>query len=106
TYAEAMLRYGTDRPDLRVDLELADFSTCFAGTSFRVFAEALAAGHRIRGLAAPGAGATLSRRELDELVGFATQQGARGLTWIRIGADGWQSPAVKFLSEAERQRLA
>ncbi len=104
-YAETMLRYGTDRPDLRVDLELADFSECFAGTGFRVFAEALASGHRVRGLAAPGAGAALSRRELDDLVGFATQQGGRGLTWIRIGEDGWQSPAVKFLSDAERERL-
>ncbi|HJQ84756.1 MAG TPA: aspartate--tRNA ligase [Candidatus Binatia bacterium] len=105
SYDEAMRRYGSDRPDLRVDLELADFSPCFAGTSFRVFAEALGAGHRIRGLVAPGAGAALSRRELDDLVGFATQQGARGLTWIRIGAEGWQSPAVKFLGDAERERL-
>jgi aspartyl-tRNA synthetase len=105
SYQDAMLRYGSDRPDLRVDLELSDFSPCFAGTSFRVFADALASGLAVRGLAAPGAGATLSRRELDELVGFATTQGARGLTWIRIGADGWQSPAVKFLSDAERERL-
>jgi aspartyl-tRNA synthetase len=106
SYDDAMLRYGTDRPDLRVDLELGDFSPSFAGTGFRVFAEALAAGERIRGLVVPGGGAALSRRELDDLVGFATEQGARGLTWIRIGADGWQSPAVKFLSEAERERLA
>jgi aspartyl-tRNA synthetase len=105
SYNDAMLRYGSDRPDLRVDLELSDFSSCFAGTGFRVFAEALASGLSIRGLVAPGAGAALSRRELDDLVGFATTQGARGLTWIRIGADGWQSPAVKFLSDAERQRL-
>ncbi len=104
-YREAMLRYGTDRPDLRVDLELADFSECFRGTGFRVFADALAAGHAIRGLAAPGAGAALSRRELDDLVGLATAEGARGLTWIKIGADGWQSPAVKFLSDADKERL-
>ena len=105
SYADAMRRFGSDRPDLRVDLELDDFSTCFAGTGFRVFAEALAAGNAIRGLVVPGGGAALSRRELDELVGFATAQGARGLTWIRIAADGWQSPAVKFLSDAERERL-
>src|SRR6184192_2574893 len=104
-HAEAMLRYGIDRPDLRVDLELADFTACFAGTGFRVFAEALAAGNPIRGLAVPGGGAALSRRELDDLVGFATAEGAGGLTWIKIGADGWQSPAVKFLSDAERERL-
>src|SRR5438094_638692 len=104
-HAEAMLRYGIDRPDLRVDLELADFTACFAGTGFRVFAEALAAGNPIRGLAVPGGGAALSRRELDDLVGFAVAEGAGGLTWIKIGADGWQSPAVKFLSDAERERL-
>ena len=56
-------------------------------------------------LVAPGGGATLSRRELDELVAFAPSEGAGGLAWIRIGADGWQSPAVKFLSDAERERL-
>jgi len=105
SYAEVMRRYGTDKPDLRVDLTLDDFSDCFAGTAFRVFAEALAQGRRIRGLAAPGAGAMLSRRELDDLVAFATAEGAGGLTWIRIGADGWQSPAVKFLGDTERSRL-
>src|SRR5204863_7480107 len=91
SYGDAMLRYGTDRPDLRIDLELADYSACFAGTAFRVFADALAAGHRIRGLAVSGGGSTLSRRELDDLVGQATGAGARGLTWIRVGADGWPS---------------
>jgi aspartyl-tRNA synthetase len=55
-------------------------------------------------MAVPGGG-SLSRRELDELVAFAVAEGARGLTWIRIGADGWQSPAVKFLSDVERERL-
>jgi aspartyl-tRNA synthetase len=105
SYADAMLRYGTDRPDLRVELELADFSDCFPGTAFRVFAEALAQGRRVRGLVAPGGGSGLSRRELDDLVAFATAEGAGGLTWIRIGADGWQSPAVKFLGDAERERL-
>jgi aspartyl-tRNA synthetase len=105
SYADAMLRYGTDRPDLRVELELGDFSACFADTGFRVFADALGRGDRVRGLVAPGGGATLSRRELDELVSFATGEGAGGLTWIRIGADGWQSPAVKFLGDSERERL-
>ena len=105
SYADAMLRFGTDRPDLRVELELADFSDCFAGTAFRVFADAMAQGRRVRGLVAPGGGAALSRRELDDLVAFAVGEGAGGLTWIRIGADGWQSPAVKFLGDAERERL-
>src|SRR5262249_47757236 len=61
--------------------------------------------NRVRGLVVPGGGATLSRKELDDLVAFAVGEGAKGLTWIRIGADGWQSPAVKFLSDAEKERL-
>jgi len=104
SYDEAMRRFGTDRPDLRVDLELSDFSDCFAGTQFRVFAEALAGGTRIRGMAVPG-GAQLSRKELDDLVAYAVGEGARGLTWIKIQPDGWQSPAAKFLSDAEKERL-
>src|SRR5881296_1187020 len=105
SYAEVIARYGSDKPDLRVPLELTELTACFAETEFRVFAEALAAGHSVRGLPVPGAGATLSRRELDDLVGFATAEGARGLTWIRIGPDGWQSPAAKFFSAGERARL-
>ncbi len=105
SYAEAMLRYGVDRPDLRVALELADFSSCFAGTEFRVFREAMAAGNPVRGLHAPG-GAVMSRKELDDLVAFAIAEGARGLTYIRIEADEWRSPITKFLSQVERDRLA
>jgi aspartyl-tRNA synthetase len=104
-YADVMRRYGIDRPDLRIDLELDDFTTCFADTKFRVFAEAIAKGRRVRGLVAPGAAGTLSRRELDDLVALAVSLGAGGLTWIRSTADGWQSPAVKFLGDAEKDRL-
>jgi len=87
SYADAMLRYGTDRPDLRVELELGDFSACFADTGFRVFADALGRGDRVRGLVAPGGGATLSRRELDELVSFATGEGAGGLQRTKFFVD-------------------
>jgi aspartyl-tRNA synthetase len=105
TYDQAMARYGSDRPDLRFGLEIRDLSAAFQGTGFRVFAEALERGTRIRGLAAPGAAAVLSRRELDQLVELATGAGARGLVWVRVGSDGWQSPAAKFFSEGERARL-
>src|SRR5262249_11627073 len=104
-YADVMERYGIDRPDLRVELELADFTDCFADTKFRVFAEAIAKGRRVRGLVAPGAAGQLSRKELDDLVAAAVQQGAGGLTWARWTPDGGQSPAVKFLGEAEKERL-
>jgi len=105
TYDQALGRYGTDRPDLRFGLEIKDLSAAFQGTAFRVFAEALERGVHIRGIAAPGAAAVLSRRELDQLVELATGAGARGLVWVRIGSDGWQSPAAKFFSESERARL-
>jgi aspartyl-tRNA synthetase len=104
-YADAMSRYGSDRPDLRFELEIRDLSDLFAGTEFRVFAEALAKGVEIRGIVAPGAGARLSRRELDQLVEAATSGGARGLVWIRLAAGAWQSPVTKFFSEEERRRL-
>jgi aspartyl-tRNA synthetase len=105
SHDDVMRRYGSDRPDLRVDLELDDYTECFADTSFRVFAESIARGNRVRGLCAPGGGA-LSRKELDDLVALAVAEGAGGLTWIRVTADGWQSPAVKFLGESEKERLA
>jgi len=104
-YDEAVRRFGTDRPDLRIDLELDDYTSCFEGTSFRVFADAVASGRRVRGMHVPG-GASLSRKELDDLVAAAIAGGAGGLTWIRVTADGWQSPAVKFFGDGERDRLA
>jgi aspartyl-tRNA synthetase len=105
SYADAMSRYGTDRPDLRCHLELSDFSEIFARSEFRVFAEALRQGNRIRGMVAPGAGGVLSRRELDELVETARGLGARGLVWVRITDAAWQSPVAKFFTEAERTAL-
>jgi aspartyl-tRNA synthetase len=104
-YDQALARYGTDRPDLRFGLEIRDLSAAFRGTAFRVFAEALERGVPIRAIAVPGGGAALSRRELDHLVELATGAGARGLVWVRVGSDGWQSPAAKFFSEGERARL-
>ncbi len=104
-YDEALARYGTDRPDLRFGLEIQDLSAVFVSTAFRVFAEALAKGIAIRGIVVPGAGRTLSRRELDELVQLAIGAGARGLVWVRVTGAGWQSPAATFVSEGERAGL-
>jgi aspartyl-tRNA synthetase len=104
-YDEALARYGTDRPDLRFGLEIHDLSTAFRETGFRVFAEALGQGNRIRGIVVPGAGSTLSRRELDQLVEMATGAGARGLVWVRVAEGVWQSPVAKFFSDSERSRL-
>ena len=103
-YADAMARFGTDRPDTRFGLELIDCSTVFAGSGFKVFADALAKGGVVKAIVVPD-GTGLSRKDLDDLTEFVATYGAKGLAWIRIGADGWQSPIVKFLSDAERARL-
>ncbi len=101
TYAEMLSRYGSDKPDLRYGMELADLSAAFEGTSFGVFASALASGGAIKGLAAPGAG-SFSRSELDQLVQDAKGRGAAGLVWLVVGDGGTvRSPVEKHLSPDE-----
>jgi aspartyl-tRNA synthetase len=97
TYDEAMLRFGSDRPDTRFGLELADLGPQFAGTEFKVFANVLAAGGVIRGL---NAGAReVPRSELDALTEHVKRYGAGGLVWAFVQDDGtWRSPTAKFLS--------
>jgi len=105
TYDQAMLRYGSDRPDLRFGLEIADLSDAFAGTGFRVFAGALERGGVVRGL---NAGAReLSRAELDGLTEVVKRFGAGGLVWAVVQEDGsWRSPAARALAEEERAAVA
>jgi aspartyl-tRNA synthetase len=107
-YAEAMARYGSDKPDLRYDgMELAELSAAFRGTGFNAFAGALEKGGVVKGLAAPGA-AAWSRKELDGLVTEATGRGASGLVWIAFSGAEVRSPVEKHLSaeeiEAVRER--
>ncbi|MDQ6772022.1 MAG: aspartate--tRNA ligase [Candidatus Dormibacteraeota bacterium] len=82
---EALLRYGTDKPDLRFGLEIADLGGALAGTGFRIFRDVLAAGGAVRGLAVPG-GRDMSRSHIDELVTLARGAGAKGLFWLPGGA--------------------
>jgi len=100
TYAEAMGRFGSDKPDLRFGLELVDVTHIVRGSSFKLFAEA----PLVKALAVPGGG-ELSRKEIDDLTDMVKTYGAQGLAWIKIRDDGWQSPVAKFLSEAERHGL-
>ena len=101
TYAEAMRRYGSDKPDLRFGCELSDLTKYFAGTEFRVFQAPY-----VGAVVMPGGGSQ-SRRELDLWQEWARSRGARGLAYALIGADGGISgPVAKNLSEAERSGLA
>jgi aspartyl-tRNA synthetase len=103
TFAEAVARYGSDRPDTRFGLELRDLGEAVAGTEFQVFSGALSAGGVVRGI---NAGAhELPRAELDALTELAKQHGAKGLVWAFVESDGWRSPIAKFLSDEERSAL-
>ncbi|ARQ69844.1 aspartate--tRNA ligase [Streptomyces marincola] len=104
-YRDAMLKYGSDKPDLRARLELTDVSDVFAGSGFKAFAD-----QHVRALAVPDT-AQQPRRFFDQLGEFAVEQGAKGLAWVRVGDDGQLTgPIAKFLTEenvaALRERLA
>ncbi|HEV2439700.1 MAG TPA: aspartate--tRNA ligase [bacterium] len=102
TYADAMSRYGSDKPDLRFGLEIADCGDLFAGGAFRVFSEAVAAGGVVRALCAPAA-AGYSRREIGELEEIAKAAGAAGLAPVHLDPAGARGPLARHLS---RETLA
>jgi aspartyl-tRNA synthetase len=104
-YADAMERFGTDRPDLRYSLELFDASDAFRGSDFGIANSALAAGGRVRGIRIPG-GSALSRKQVDEIEVIAKSAGAGGLIRLKRGVSGLEGPAAKFLSDSAIQRLA
>lgn len=103
THAEALERFGTDKPDLRVPWEIQDFSETLVGRGFRIFDGAVDAGGRVRGVVVPG-GAELSRSDLDRLDEAAREQGAKGTLWTREGEDGWSGPASRAV-DAGAERL-
>ncbi|OEU96203.1 aspartate--tRNA ligase [Streptomyces oceani] len=99
-YREAMLKYGSDKPDLRAELELVDVSGIFAGSGFKAFAD-----KHVRALAVPDT-EDQSRRFFDQMGEFAVEQGAKGLAWVRVGDDGQLTgPIAKFLTEADVSAL-
>jgi aspartyl-tRNA synthetase len=97
-YAEAIAKYGSDKPDLRCGMEIRDLSAAFRDAPFSVFRDAIAAGGQVRGIAVPNA-AKYSRRELDELVEQAKALGATGLVWARAPEGTVQSSALKAAGE-------
>ncbi len=107
SYDEAIASYGLDAPDLRYDLRLKEVSDIFANSQFKVFRDTVSQGPRrgiVKALRVPGK-ADLSRSTIDGYADFVSTYGAKGLAWIKIQSDGWQSPVAKFLSDAERDAL-
>jgi aspartyl-tRNA synthetase len=110
SWAEAMRRYGSDKPDLRIPLELVDVDDLVVESDFKVFSGPAAdESGRVAALKVPG-GAELSRKQIDELAAHAGKYGAKGLAWIKVndasnGLDGLQSPIAKFLDESTARGL-
>ena len=100
TYEEAVIRYGLDKPDTRFGLEHVDLTEMMKGCGFKVFAQAASKGGIVKAINVKG-GATLSRKDLDDLTSYVGNYGARGMAWIKITENEWQSPIVKFFSEEE-----
>ena len=98
SYAEALARYGSDKPDLRVGMVINDVSGVFSDSTFSVFRDAVAGGGVVRGIVVPG-GAAASRKELDTLAEEAKSLGAGGLVWVRRSAEAIQSSALKAAGE-------
>jgi aspartyl-tRNA synthetase len=97
SYADAMLRYGTDKPDLRFDLQIVDVTEAAQRLDFRVFQGTIGTAQRVRGLRVPGAGERLSRKELDELQQVGKRGGAPGVLWVKRTADGYAGQFAKAL---------
>lgn len=105
TYAEAVGRFGLDNPDTRFGLELKDLSGVLAKSGFKVFETALSKGGVVKAICVKG-GAGFSRKDLDDLTEVAVSFGAKGLAWVKVIDEGWQSPIAKFLSDDEKAGIA
>jgi aspartyl-tRNA synthetase len=105
TYEEAVSRFGLDKPDTRFGLELKDISDIVAGSNFKVFADAVKKGGIVKALNAKGC-IDFSRKEIDDLIEFVGVYRAKGMAWIKVKENEWQSPITKFFSDAEKDALA
>ncbi|MDX1646938.1 MAG: aspartate--tRNA ligase [Longimicrobiales bacterium] len=104
TWAQAMERYGSDRPDLRWDLEIRDWTDATSDLDFRIIRSQVDAGGRVRGFVVDG-GAGLSRRQIDEIEAAAKKAGAPGLLWAKRTSDGTSGPLGKFLDASQADAL-
>lgn len=104
SYADALMRFGSDKPDTRFGMEIIDATDIFKTTQFKVFANAIASAGVIRGIRVE-AGAEFSIKKLDGIIDEAVKSGAGGLVWIKVENNNIASPVAKFFTDAEKKRL-
>jgi aspartyl-tRNA synthetase len=103
-YSEALDRYGLDKPDTRFGLELKDLTDLVAGSGFKLFSDTIRNKGIVKGLNAKGC-IDFSRKEIDDLTAFVAVYRAKGLAWIKVHENSWQSPIAKYFTDAEREAL-
>lgn len=103
-YQEAMLKYGSDKPELRFGMEIVDISSIVANAGFKVFKQAISSGGVVRALNARGCG-SFPRREIDQLGELAVASGAKGMAWINVTNKELKSPITKFLTQEEIDQI-
>jgi aspartyl-tRNA synthetase len=103
-YETAMENYGSDAPDLRFDLKLIDLSSIMDGCNFKVFADAIKKGGIVKAIRVPN-GASFSRKVLDDFTDFVKIYQAKGMAWVKMNADGWQSPITKFFTTEQIEQI-
>ena len=103
-YQEAMLKYGSDKPELRFGMEIVDISSIVANAGFKVFKQAISSGGVVRALNARGCG-SFPRREIDQLGELAVASGAKGMAWINVTDKELKSPITKFLTQEEIDQI-
>jgi aspartyl-tRNA synthetase len=104
SYEDAIHRFGLDKPDVRFGLELKDISDIVENSEFKLFSDAVKKGGIVKALNAKGC-TDFSRKEIDDLTDFVAVYRAKGLAWIKIREDTWQSPIAKFFNDKEKQAL-
>jgi len=105
SYEDAVGRFGLDKPDIRFDLELVNISDIVENAGFKVFADVVKKGGIVKALNAKGC-INFTRKEIDDLTEFVAVYRAKGLAWIKVHEDSWQSPIAKFFTQDEKQALA
>ena len=105
SYEDAVGRFGLDKPDIRFGLELVDISDIVEKAGFKVFSDAVNKGGKVKALNAKGC-LNFTRKEIDDLADYVSVYRAKGLAWIKVHEESWQSPIAKFFSDEEKEALA